>query len=346
MIHSKDISVVLQGPVREETAVSILKCRSLLPDAEIILATWKGEHVEQIVGADKVIEIEDIPLAFIQHKRLGVKNNLNRLIRSTKIGIKSASRSYILKMRSDLILDSKNFLEAFETYSAKGRKTVLKHKVVIPLLFSRRAYRGNMTPFHLSDWAAFGLSEDIKDIFLKTQEVPEPEFTEYFSSSKTSPFGSTTFRMSPEQWLFHSFFSRHYLKVMNDATDCNESIVTLSDEFIVSNFIVADYNSTGFRLPKYSASIDEVSIGSEYLDLWNALHYERKYRKFCDPHFQISQPTIERLYRHKKTFECRLRLKKHIIRLSSGDGALETITEAVVVLVTFVKLIFFTILKK
>ena len=235
----QNISVVLHGPVRPETFSSIASIRNLLPDAELIFSTWKGENINHL-DCDYIIT-SDEPPAFIQHKNSGTKNNLNRLIRSGALGVLKARRKYILKMRSDLILDSTAFLDTFNLYPKCTSKTCLQHKVLIPLLFSRISYRRHATPFHLSDWAAFGLREDIQSIFSCIQEVKEPEFTEWFSQRRLrSPYGTTMFRMAPEQYIYYSFYRRYFDDVtMNDCTDNDAKICQKADEFVVSNFIVA-----------------------------------------------------------------------------------------------------------
>ena len=117
-VKSSDVSVVLQGPVRFETPESVESVRRLLPEAELILSTWEDEDVSSL-GSIRVLRSEK-PSAPIQHDRLSVPNNLNRLIRSTKKGVAAVTRPYVLKMRSDMVLDSLAFLDSFERFPERG----------------------------------------------------------------------------------------------------------------------------------------------------------------------------------------------------------------------------------
>ena len=110
-VKLSDVSVVLQGPVRFETPESVESVRRLLPEAELILSTWEDEDVSSL-GPIRVLRSEK-PSAPIQHDRLSVPNNLNRLIRSTKKGVAAVTRPYVLKMRSDMVLDSLAFFFFF-----------------------------------------------------------------------------------------------------------------------------------------------------------------------------------------------------------------------------------------
>lgn len=132
-VKSSDVSVVLQGPVRFETPESVESVRRLLPEAELILSTWEDEDVSSL-GSIRVLRSEK-PSAPIQHDRRSVPNNLNRLIRSTKKGVAAVTRPYVLKMRSDMVLDSLAFLDSFERFPERGPMPLFAHKVLVPALF-------------------------------------------------------------------------------------------------------------------------------------------------------------------------------------------------------------------
>ena len=67
MVRTSDISVILQGPVREETRRAVQSVRSFLPGAEIILSTWLGEVLEDL-GDDVRLVQATCPKAFVQHE--------------------------------------------------------------------------------------------------------------------------------------------------------------------------------------------------------------------------------------------------------------------------------------
>lgn len=315
MINTENISVVLQGPVTNETAKIIKDLRALMPHAEIILSTWDNESTDNC-RCDIVVKTPQ-PEAFVQHDRLKVLNNINRLIRSTKEGIKVATKEYILKIRSDLHVDSLNFLKAYDFYPRDAGVKFVKHKLLVPALFSRMAYRKKPTPFHISDWAMFGLAEDVRAFFNDTPEVEEPEYTRWFKNKhRESPFGSTMFRFATEQYLTYSFYRRvRKLNLMNDAADNGSEVVSESNSFILSNFIIAEYLYTGWRLSKYPASTNEFRIGSDFFYLWNRRNYEVNYKILCDSTFIIKKTKEYDLYKNLRTSEARCRMQKHLGRL-------------------------------
>lgn len=123
--------------------------------------------------------------------------------------------------------------------------------------------------------------------------------------------------MAPEQYVAYSFFSRSTGRtLMVDASDNNPAIMLEAEKFTVSNYIVAEYRDSGLRLPKYPASIDEKLIGMEFFELWNRFTYEQAYRKYCDPHYEITALEEAELYRRRPLNEARLRLAKHWRRLT------------------------------
>lgn len=344
-IASQHISVVLQGPVRDETRKLIVSVRRLLPKAELILSTWPEENTDDL-GCDIVVK-SAVPPAYIQHERQGVRNNLNRLIRSSQAGIKAAGRQYILKMRSDMALESLRFLDIFENYPNRTNMTVLRHKVLLASLFSRIAYRGHNTPFHLSDWFAFGLKEDIESIFLPLREVEEPRFTQWFTKGERAPFGSTTLRMAPEQYIFYSFYRRHFCAAeMDDCRDNSVSICNEANKFTVSNFVIAEYKQSGIYLPKYSSSINEQMIGMEFFDLWNIFTYEKYYKEFCDECFEFTDSSEVELYKNRLVYAASMRLTKHLNALRNSKSFTKGLEELITIPIIFISYIFAILFRK
>lgn len=319
MIESRDISVVVQGPVRPDTAECFASVRHVLPGAEIIFSTWSGEDVSGLT-CDKIVRSE-MPPAFAQHIRTGIINNLNRLIRSTKAGVAAAERPYLLKIRSDLILTDDRFLRTFNKYRAPGPRTVFTRKVVVPLIYSRTGYRGFRTPFHVSDWAAFGLTEDLRHLYLNTPEVEEPNFTQFFlGREKESPYGPTLLRMAPEQYQVLSAFRHYFQDVdMDDCATVSSELSRASDEFIISNFIVAPFDDTGWHVRKYPQSVNEFDEGAPYFELWTRFVYESAYRQFCDADFQPADAVDINRFRRRDAYEGWFRLRKHFGHLLHAD---------------------------
>ena len=313
MIRSEDISVIFQGPVVSETKDALLKCRAILPNAEIILSTWENSITDGL-SADKYVYSVD-PGAVVQHKRSGTLNNLNRQIRSTKAGLLQATRPLVLKLRSDLFLEHKGFLEAFDSYPKREKKySVFSHKALVALMYSRVSYRGNATPFHISDWFFFGYREDAIKYYFAATEVDEPGFTCYFDEKKKklSPYGDTSFRYSPEQYFGYSCWKQYLgYETMEDASDVSSSLIEGSDRFFVSNFIALGYEESGIWTRKYPSSRNEKKLGSEWLGLYVPYVYEKIYKKYCEPDFKINRSHDAFIFENKDYYFLRGRIIKH-----------------------------------
>ena len=106
MILSKDISVVVQGPIHTQDNLTkrvLESVRTHLPDAELILSTWKGSNVD---GLDcDVLLLNDDPGA------INGRNNVNRQIVSTRNGLQKATRTYAVKLRTDMQLTGTGFID-------------------------------------------------------------------------------------------------------------------------------------------------------------------------------------------------------------------------------------------
>lgn len=329
MINSKDISVVVQGPIRTDiTSKCIKSIRQFLPDSEIILSTWKNEDISQL-DYDKLVLCDDpgATLLCVKHKKQ-IYNNMNRQLVTVKEGLKLANRKCILKFRTDLVLTSANFLDFWNKYQCRSNEYLLfKHKIIVPTLFSRiKIDFGKRTwmetPFHISDWWLFGLSEDIKAFFLDTEIVEEPYFTQYFSDeknvNKNNPYGIVKHRFSPEQYFTYCCFSRNFKDIkMEDAADLNDEIIEKSRKCIINNFIILEYKQSGIYLPKYPFSKNEKCSGNQYLGLYNFNKFEKEYKKYCDLSYRLTCNDI--CSGNEKMEYSILRVYKHFYRLFSDD---------------------------
>lgn len=352
MINSKDISVVVQGPISGEITLKCIKSiRQFLPDAEIILSTWKNEDISQL-DYDKLVLCDDpgATLLCVRHEKQ-IYNNMNRQLVTTKEGLKLANRKYILKFRTDLVLTNANFLDFWNKFQCRSNEYLLfKHKIIVPTLFSRikidiEKRTWLETPFHVSDWWFFGLNEDIKTFFLDTEIVEEPYFTQYFSDekniNKNNPYGKAKHRFSPEQYFTYSCFARNFKDIkMEDAADLNDEIIEKSRKCIINNFIILEYKQSGIYLPKYPFSKNEKCSGNQYLGLYNFNKFEKEYKKYCDFSYQLTNGNKSK--EEEKLENSLLRLQKHFYRIFYENSPLSKKFEQIFlgVPISFVSFIF------
>ncbi|MEY8337970.1 WavE lipopolysaccharide synthesis family protein [Lachnospiraceae bacterium 62-35] len=174
MIKSCDISVVIQGPIMKELLengnfITQEVCKSIrehLPEAEIIISTWEGEHVEGLIY-DKIIFSKNIKAnrIIMPWSDIDKLNTVNHQIITSYEGLKLAERKYALKLRSDLKIYGTKFLEYFNKYSdIPKNKELLSWKIFYHRLITLPTYNINKKyglPYNICDWFFFGLTKDL-----------------------------------------------------------------------------------------------------------------------------------------------------------------------------------------
>ncbi len=111
--------------------------REHLPGAEIILSTWKGADVSDL-SFDVLSENDDpgaVPI-FPKDDPRRALNNVNRQIVSAKSGLRLATRSFAIKMRTDTTLTGTRFLSYFRRYTARCDSwKILRERVVTSTVY-------------------------------------------------------------------------------------------------------------------------------------------------------------------------------------------------------------------
>ena len=244
MIKSSDISVVYAGgytPIaksQEEAQQQaqkgnyefhsvLMTTKKLLPDAEFILATnniteelepeVKQELNQVIVTKDsKSLSLpEDVytrttnGFGYNWHlTKRDLTLNYNKMLLNNKEGCKLATRKYILRLRTDMIITNPDFLNTFEDYQERRDPefTILKNRVLGASLFTIDARKWNIYLHHPSDWFNFGLREDVVDMWDlplqdKIDKTPDPLFRSMLDT-----------RLIPETYIWYSFLIKKGFK--------------------------------------------------------------------------------------------------------------------------------------
>lgn len=257
MIKSEEISVIVQGAIDKKITKKCLKSiRKYLPKSEIILSTWIGENIENL-AYDKLMLNPDVG-AEIQNFAIKKYNNTNRQLFSTKQALNSATKKYILKLRTDCILKGVNFLDFWNQFNKREQEfKIFKHRVIISSLYSRICSENENCavpmPFHPSDCYLFGLKEDIQDYFDDTKLATKKELGNWtFKFPNRLPYPNTLFRYSPEQYFCFNWVKKHYKNIQfYDWTDWNIQNIELSKKILFNNFIFLDYKQSKIYMPKH-----------------------------------------------------------------------------------------------
>ena len=253
LIDPKDISVVVQGAVDVVLTPKCLKSiRKFLPGAEIILSTWEGSNTEGL-DYDKLVLNKD-PGYYICDEDFNIKNNVNRQIVSTKNGLKTASRKYAFKTRTDIAITSTNFLTYWNKFTKRSSECkVLNERVLINNLYCANPVKTKLL-FHISDWVFFGLKEDV----LRIWDIPEMSLADatYFKNHarymREDPLPNCIFRWIPEQYIWSKFLCKSGRQfVFNHFADFNKSNLKETELSFANNVVIIDYESFGISFIKY-----------------------------------------------------------------------------------------------
>lgn len=195
------LTIVVQGSLFAgnlvETANHCVHWRELFPQAEIILAVAISDILEP-AGDERAAEVVEPRLVpGLRHDGLlrtalarlkaacdkvvlsagalplpplkvdSKANNINLQIAAAKAGLEQAGGTYTLRIRSDLVFLSREFLDVYRQHHARPRnaRTAFRQRVMISPLFTLNPFTMERLPFHYSDWFHFGLTEDVRSIW-------------------------------------------------------------------------------------------------------------------------------------------------------------------------------------
>ena len=267
-IDSHDISVIIQGPVFTQTSKQaphgmtqqvLRSLRQHLPNATLILSTWKDQHIQGL-DADLILQLDDPGTT--NFYKLGANadnlyNNANRLIYSTQAGLQQVKTKYTLKIRSDLLMCHSlcsAYLYQFQHSDAPWQ--VLQQRLIAFPIYSLKheildRQNGNPLiqprPFHVSDWAYFGLSTDLKHLF----DCPlqdEPTTSRWFETRPKPAndiWPDRLWRYSPEQYITANLAQRTLGIQLEHSSQDDIEILQASVRFIANNFIILDQQQWG-----------------------------------------------------------------------------------------------------
>ncbi len=256
----EDISIVVQGPNYNEdgnTSAQVLRSyRKFFPNAEIIFSSWEGA-----IDA-KAPFLKELNIVLVLSKDPGPDNagsvtfNVNRQIVSSLAGIKKATRTYLLKTRSDAILRHNLFLHYYRCHvEARPRGCVFSQPVMIYALSTRNWTKGLIPHlFHPCDWIFMGRREDILDLF----DIPlmGKEDLHYFQNRRQprTPSFSGWSRYTPEQWIFVSFLVKKGVLTYDAFPHyCyhDKKTLALNEKLFTEDLLVLDNDQIGVYSWKY-----------------------------------------------------------------------------------------------
>lgn len=251
-IDDKELTVVVQGYADlQSTGPTIRSIRKHMPNAHIILSTWKDCEVAGL-DVDELILNED-PGCYRCNIRPEhqITNNGNRQLLSTQRGLEKVKRPYVLKLRTDLMLLGDDILYYMNSFPKRDDNYPLfDQRVIIGELFTRRNFHFHANgqwncvpkPFHPSDWFLLGRTQDVQSYFLDTPLMPEGDLTGYVfkhperAAENNYPW---SWRYATEQYFCYSAFQRKFKNIeFADWTDWDDYKIAESEKMMLNNFTI------------------------------------------------------------------------------------------------------------
>jgi hypothetical protein len=330
MIEPRDIDVVVQGPVigtpldpliERHTQLCLESIKRYLPDAHVILSTWKGSDLHNLTGYDELVETED-PGTYSMGDFSG---NAVRQVVSSREGLRHATRTYALKIRSDVILKGTGFLRYYSIYNAlpfDSEARILHQRVA--LLTTCNPRRRSKFPYNPSDWFYFGLRDDLCSIF-ESPMTPEGESFPGRDPLTGAPRLSTS-PYSPEQYIWFSFLARHRTFSFQGMDDVSHYNIEHSERYFANNAILLTARMASIDWLKYpgAAYAQIPCLSNSGLYTWN--DYKRMLNTYAGCTLRIiPNPFEELLYATVYPFRFWLRSKnqwlyQRIVRLVNGEN--------------------------
>jgi hypothetical protein len=325
MSNSADISVVVQGPVvglpdapkpERKTLLALESIRRVLPDAEIILSTWKGAVVTGL-PYDVLVESED-PGSFPRGD--GSRYNVNRQIVSTREGLKRATRSRALKLRTDCQLLHEGFLRYFARFPRRAaRHRYFFERIVGCELFFRNPAETHLPLlFHIGDIALFGRTDDMLSLW-DVEFATEDEVVNW-SARATVPwlenfksYQQFDSRLVEEQHLWLSFLRKKRAGLnLNYSWEFTPDLAQESELTIINNFVVIGIDDFGLHLPARLRSPVLYPLAVYSHQLWLALYDE------CCPAASVDARIDQRRLLFEKLKKRRI-INYHVWRLLEAE---------------------------
>ncbi len=256
-LDGSNLSIVIQGAISSQTQIIeiVNSYRAILPKSEIIISTWPD--FKNLVPKGEIVTISDDPGPIdVSEVKGRTNNNFNRQLISSKRGIATSSRTFVLKVRSDLAaIDGSIFKKYNEVLisSQKINKSYFKDKplLVISNESSKKPslFRGYL---HFCDWFILAKREEVSKIFDMNILAKEDLL---FGKSEEIPKIYDELKLPKEKWSAETYLWTNYLSNYYDFQMLNEydesyALKEIHDNFVADNLVILDYKKSGLGILK------------------------------------------------------------------------------------------------
>ena len=264
----QDLTFCIQGPVERNrygenlTKKLVSSIKHFYPKSPIVFSTWENEAVD--FSEDISLVLSKDPGSGIRYKNRPEKNNINRQIISTCAGLEEVKTSFVVKMRSDLLVENRriekiidklpktpnNSLSIFEKYIiVLDRLTFNPRKKLNPLL-------------HVTDMLQAGLTTDVRRMWdIPVMTSAQENFYENVEPSLSSKVADHLPEFRAEQYFWNELIRKELGFGLSETFSKSlERNVDVTELF--------DLNIIPFRFPTLGVSIQKEIYQWSRRDSW------------------------------------------------------------------------------
>ena len=256
-IYDSDLSFVVQGPILYSNGISLAELsiksiREHFPNSEVILSSHKGSDVSHL-NYDKLALTEKDKFLLVENDKFGNFMNTNNQIRTTQAGLDLATRPYVVKIRSDMLVENSNILTLLNNrpIRSKSRKIITREPVIVlnwstvnPDAFLRLLH-------HPSDQLHAGATEDVRSIWsCPPYPVAYMRWFESHPYPKDAQHGDYLQRYRSESWIWYNYVKNYCRFPFPDSYSFSKELMNESRILLASNLMVVSSKMAGVKSSK------------------------------------------------------------------------------------------------
>jgi hypothetical protein len=248
-----ELTFVVQGPVvwkdnRNLTAECLKSIRNFYPGSKIILSTDCGMMTDNLDFDLVVLNNFNEPI-LIDNDRVGTIFSTNLQISSSITGLRKVDTPFVVRIRSDMIVNSNNLVTLLETRPKRKRlpRLTLTDDLVIVLNWSTVDPRKYLKlAHHPSDQVYAGNIKDVVSIF----ECPlcPIEFMRWYENHpypKGAKHGDSLAKYRCESWIWYNFVKKFTNQPFDNSYDMSKELLEESLALMVHNLMVVTPKMAG-----------------------------------------------------------------------------------------------------
>ena len=254
MIRDDQITVVVQGDVRPNTAAVLHQIRTTVPGAHIVFSSFDSLVMSAQRAAlnglvdEWVLSTDPGALRATVRSPTAPHNNINRMLLSTTVGLARVCTHYALKLRSDAQVDVRAIADLWwrESQSPNAQR------LLFPSLYTRHPGGINGYLFHVSDWLAFGTTAQLRDYWSAPAFGEEDAAwfdTHAHRAGSTATARRFLARLTQEQWIACDYAHRHGYQVPTYVNQRSRTLVNSYRVFLARECVIADSQQIGLLVP-------------------------------------------------------------------------------------------------